>query len=213
MTRLLIVEDDPELSRALRINFRARNYDVDVSSTASEALQKAASQPVDLVLLDLSLPDLDGLQVIHGLRGWSDVSIVVLSARDGQWDIIDALDAGADDYLTKPFSFVVLVARLRALIRRGAPVRPAVLSAGDLTLDPARRRVERAGDLLMLTPREFGLLEYLLRHRGDVVSKSTILEAVWDTHYDGDPNVVEVYIGYLRRKIDLPYGRRAIETV
>jgi len=132
---------------------------------------------------------------------------------DGEYDQTDAFDLGADDYLTKAFSFIVLVARLRALIRRGAPERPTVLVAGDLSLDPARRRVERAGHELTLTPREYGLLEFLLHHRDDVVTKAEILEGVWDTHYDGDPNVVEVYVRFLRRKIDVPYGRRAIETV
>jgi len=137
----------------------------------------------------------------------------MLTAKDGEYDQADALDLGADDYLTKPFSFLVLVARLRALIRRGAPARPTVLQAGDLTLDPARRTVRRDGAEIVLTPREFGVLHFLMRHRGDVVSKSAILESVWDAHYEGDANVVEVYIGYLRRKIDQPFGRHAIETV
>jgi DNA-binding response OmpR family regulator len=137
----------------------------------------------------------------------------MLTAKDGEYDQADALDLGADDYLTKPFSFLVLVARLRALIRRGAPVRPTVLEAGDLTLDPAGRIVHRGRQEISLTPREFGLLHFLMRHRGDVVSKPDILESVWDANYDGDDNVVEVYVGYLRRKIDQPFGRHAIETV
>jgi two-component system OmpR family response regulator len=138
--------------------------------------------------------------------------ILVLTAKDGDDDQTDAFDRGADDYLTKPFSFTVLAARLRALIRRGAPERPVVLAAGDLTLDPARRRVQRGETVLQLTPREYGLLEFLLRHRGDVVTKAQILDAVWDQAFEGDPNIVEVYIRYLRRKIDLPFGRHAIET-
>jgi two-component system OmpR family response regulator len=137
----------------------------------------------------------------------------MLTAKDGEYDQSDAFDLGADDYLTKPFSFVVLIARLRALIRRGAPERPVVLSAGDLTLDPARRRVERGGHLVSLTPREYGLLEYLMHRRGDVVTKAQILDAVWDPAFDGDPNIVEVYVSYLRRKVDAPFGRHAIETI
>jgi two-component system OmpR family response regulator len=160
------------------------------------------------------LPGLNGYEVCRRMRAariWTPV--LMLTAKDGEHDQADALDLGADDYLTKPFSFLVLVARLRALVRRGAPVRPTVLTAGDLTLDPATRTVRRAGKEVSLTPREFGLLQFLMRHRGDVVSKSEILESVWDANYDGDDNVVEVYVGYLRRKIDQPFGRRAIETV
>src|SRR3954469_23098075 len=133
----------------------------------------------------------------------------MLTAKDGDYDQTDAFDLGADDYLIKPFSFVVLVARLRALIRRGAPERPVVLSAGDLTLDPAERRVARAGEPVAVTPREFALLEFLLRHRGQAVTKTAIIENVWDAHFTGDPNIVEVYIGYLRKKV----GRDSIETV
>jgi two-component system OmpR family response regulator len=139
--------------------------------------------------------------------------VLMLSAKDGEYDQADALDLGADDYLTKPFSFLVLVARLRALVRRGAPARPSVLTAGDLRLDPAGRTVHRGGQEVSLTPREFGLLHFLMRHRGDVMSKTDILESVWDANYEGAENVVEVYVGYLRRKIDQPFGRHAIETV
>jgi two-component system OmpR family response regulator len=160
------------------------------------------------------LPGMNGYDVCRRLRAarvWSPV--LMLTAKDGEYDQADALDLGADDYLTKPFSFLVLVARLRALIRRGAPARPTVLEAGDLTLDPASRTVRRGDVEISLTPREFGVLHFLMRHRGDVVSKSDILESVWDSHYDGDENVVEVYVGYLRRKIDSPFGRHAISTV
>jgi two-component system OmpR family response regulator len=139
--------------------------------------------------------------------------VLMLTAKDGEYDEADALDLGADDYLTKPFSFLVLVAHLRALIRRGAPVRPAVLAAGDLSLDPATRTVRRGEHEITLTPREFGLLHFLLRRRGDVVSKTDILESVWDANYDGDENVVEVYVGYLRRKVDHPFGRHSIQTL
>jgi two-component system OmpR family response regulator len=137
----------------------------------------------------------------------------MLTAKDGEYDQADAFDLGADDYLTKPFSFVVLIARIRALIRRGAPERPVVLAAGDLELDPARRLVTRAGQSVALTPREFAILEFLMRHRGDVVTKTEIVQSVWDAHYDRDPNIVEVYIRYLRLKIDIPFGREALQTV
>ncbi len=160
------------------------------------------------------LPKLNGYRVCQRLRGLGNwVPVLMLSAKDGEYDQAEGLDVGADDYLTKPFSYVVLVARLRALLRRGAPQRPAVLEAGDLRLDPARREVRRGATEVGLTPREFALLEYLMRRRDEVVPKQEILEHVWDAHYDGDPNVVEVYIGYLRRKIDAPFGRRALETV
>ena len=147
------------------------------------------------------------------LAGPRDLLDLLLSAKDGEFDQADAFDIGADDYLTKPFSFVVLVARLRALVRRGAPARPVVMSAGSLSLDPARRRVTRGQTVLTLTPREYGVLEFLLRNKGMVLTKSQILRAVWDSNYDGDDNVVEVYIGYLRRKIDVPFGIASIETV
>jgi DNA-binding response OmpR family regulator len=137
----------------------------------------------------------------------------MLTAKDGEYDQADALDLGADDYLIKPFSFVVLVARLRALVRRGAPERPAVLVAGDLTLDPAERRVARGATTLAVTPREFAMLEFLMRHQGQAMSKTAIIENVWDAHFEGDPNIVEVYVGYLRKKIDHPFGRASIETV
>jgi two-component system OmpR family response regulator len=139
--------------------------------------------------------------------------ILVLTAKDGEYDQVDAFELGADDYLTKPFSFVVLTARLRALVRRGAPARPTILTAGDLTLDPATRVVRRDGEEITLTQREFGLLQYLMRNPDTVKSKAEILQSVWDMNYEGDDNVVEVYISYLRRKVDQPFGRRSIETV
>src|SRR5258705_7463591 len=160
------------------------------------------------------LPGLSGYEVCRQLRArdrWAPV--LMLTAKDGEHDLADALDLGADDYLIKPFSFVVLMARLRALARRGAPERPAVLTAGDLVVDPARRHVTRAGQDIALTAREFAMLEFLIRNRGDVVTKRAILDNVWDMHFEGDPNIVEVYISYLRKKIDQPYGRQAIQTV
>jgi two-component system OmpR family response regulator len=160
------------------------------------------------------LPGKHGYQLVRELRQhkvWTPV--LMLSAKDGEYDMVDAFDLGADDYLTKPFSLVVLVARLRALQRRGAPERPVVLVAGDLSLDPTRWRVTRNGGLLTLTPREFGVLEFLMRHKGAVVTKAEIIRSVWDTNYRGDHNVVEVFIGCLRRKIDTPFGTDTIETV
>ena len=160
------------------------------------------------------LPGLNGYRICQEMRKasvWTPV--LMLTAKDGEYDEADAFDIGADDYLTKPFSYVVLVARLRALVRRGAPERPAVLTAGDLTLDPSAHRATRGEVALLLTPREFALLQFLLRHRDEVVSKTQILETVWDAHYEGDDNIVEVYIGYLRKKIDAPFGRRSIDTV
>jgi DNA-binding response OmpR family regulator len=165
-------------------------------------------------VLDLMLPGLNGYRVCHLLRSEGNwTPILMLTAKDGEWDEVEGLDAGADDYLTKPFSHAVLVARLRALLRRGAHERPAVLSAGDLRLDPASRRVWRGDAELSLTSRELSLLEFLLRRRGEVVSKRDILAHVWDFDFEGDSNIVEVYVRHLRDKLDRPFGRAAIETL
>ena len=212
--RVLLVEDEVRLAENVRRGLAAEGFVVDVVHDGTEGLFQGQVNDYDFVVLDIMLPGLNGYEVCRRLRAggvWSPV--LMLTAKDGEYDQADALDLGADDYLTKPFSFLVLVARLRALIRRGAPVRPTVLQAGDLALDPARRIVRRDDAEITLTPREFGVLHFLMRHRGDVVSKSAILESVWDAHYEGDANVVEVYVGYLRRKIDQPFGRHAIETV
>jgi two-component system, OmpR family, response regulator len=212
--RVLVVEDEVRLVETVRRALTAEGFNVDVAHDGAEGLWAASENAYDAVVLDIMLPKLSGYRVCEQLREagiWTPV--LMLTAKDGEYDQADAFDLGADDYLTKPFSFVVLIARLRALIRRGAPERPAVLVAGDLQLDPARRRVYRGEQEIALTPREFGLLDFLLRHRGDVVTKTEILQNVWDAHYDGDPNVVEVYVGYLRRKIDAPYDRKSIETV
>ena len=212
--RVLLVEDEVRLAENVRRGLAAEGFVVDVVHDGAEGLFQAQVTGYDVIVLDIMLPGLNGYEVCRQLRAggvWSPV--LMLTAKDGEYDQADALDLGADDYLTKPFSFLVLVARLRALIRRGAPVRPTVLQAGDLALDPARRIVRRDDAEITLTPREFGVLHFLMRHRGDVVSKSAILDSVWDAHYEGDENVVEVYVGYLRRKIDQPFGRHAIETV
>ena len=212
--RVLVVEDEVRLAQALRRGLQAEGFSVDLAHDGRDGLHLAMEGDYDAVVLDVMLPHLSGYRVCESLRAADNwVPVLMLSAKDGEYDEADGLDIGADDYLTKPFSYVVLVARLRALLRRGAPDRPAVLAAGDLTLDPATREVQRGGTDVRLTPREFSLLEYLLRRRGEVVPKSQILGHVWDGNYVGDPNVVEVYVGYLRRKIDAPFGRRAVETV
>jgi two-component system OmpR family response regulator len=212
--RVLLVEDEIQLAETVRRGLVADGFVVDIAHDGVTGLHAAEDSPYDVLVLDIMLPGLNGYDVCRRLREaniWTPV--LMLTAKDGDYDLVDAFDLGADDYLTKPFSFVVLVARLRSLIRRGAPERPASLAAGDLSLDPSTRAVQRGGVDIALTPREFGLLHYLMRHRGEVVSKTEILESVWDLHYDGDDNVVEVYVGYLRRKIDQPFGRKAIETV
>ena len=177
-------------------------------------LESARLGHYDAVMLDVMLPRLSGYEVVRTLRterNW--VPVLMLSAKDGEYDQADGLDVGADDYLTKPFSYVVLVARLRALLRRGAPERPAMLSAGDLVLDPAARQVTRGDTRIELTAREFSLLEYLMRHAGEVVGRFELLEHVWQAYGASEANVVEVYIGYLRRKVDAPFGRRSVTTV
>jgi two-component system OmpR family response regulator len=215
--RVLVVEDEVSLAETIRDGLGREGFTVDIVHNGVDGLWTATEAPhgaYDVIVLDIMLPGLSGYEVCRQLRGrgvWTPV--VMLTAKDGEYDQADALDLGADDYLTKPFSFVILIARLRALIRRGAPERPAVLTAGDLTLDPSERRVARAGAPVALTPREFALLEFLLRNRGHAVTKTSILENVWDANFSGDPNIVEVYVGYLRKKVDHPFGRSAIETV
>ncbi len=212
--RVLMVEDEVRLAETVSRGLVAEGFVVDHVDDGADGLLAAQSRSYDVIVLDIMLPSLNGYDVCRGLREagvWTPV--LMLTAKDGDYDQVDAFDLGADDYLTKPFSFVVLVARLRALVRRGAPERPTVLTVGDLTLDPASRAVRRGGIDIDLTPREFGLLHYLMRRSGEVVPKLEILQAVWDANYEGDENVVEVYIGYLRRKIDQPYGRQTIQTL
>ncbi len=212
--RVLLVEDEANLAETLRRGLVAEGIVVELAADGAEGLWRATERTYDVIVLDIMLPKMHGYDVLKHLRAkqvWTPV--LMLTAKDGEYDQTDAFDLGADDYLTKPASFPVLVARLRALHRRGAPARPVVLTAGTLSLDPGRRRVTRDGRELVLTPREHGLLEFLLRHQGSVVSKAEILAGVWDEHHSGDDNVVEVYVGYLRRKIDQPFGTRSIETV
>jgi len=212
--RVLIVEDEPRLSSTLAIGLRAEGFSVVEAANGIEGLRQATENDFDVVVLDIMLPGLNGYEVLRRMRGrqvWTPV--LMLTAKDGEYDQTDAFDLGADDYLTKPFSFIVLVARLRALVRRAAPHTPQVLTAGTLTLDPGRRTVARGGEALSLTPREYGVLEYLMRNKNVAVTKADILHNVWDAHHDGPDNVVEVYVGYVRRKIDIPFGTNTIETI
>jgi DNA-binding response OmpR family regulator len=212
--RILVVEDERALAAALQRGLRAEGFAVDTSGDGLDGLELARRGQYDAVVLDVMLPGQSGYRVVQALRAEQNwVPVLMLTAKDGEYDEADALDVGADDYLTKPFSFVVLVARLRALLRRGAPQRPAVLRAGDLSLDPAARQVTRGDVAVELTAREFALLEHLVRRQGEVVSKSELLAHVWDAHLEADLNLVEVYVGYLRRKIDAPFGRTSLQTV
>jgi DNA-binding response OmpR family regulator len=212
--RVLVVEDERRLAAAVRRGLSAEGFAVDIAYDGEDGLHSAREGDYDAVVLDLMLPKISGYRVCQQLRAEKNwVPILILSAKDGEYDQADGLDLGADDYLTKPFSYIVLAARLRALLRRGAVPRPAELLAGDLTLDPASRRVRRGQTEIALTAREFSLLEYLIRRAGQVVSKSQLLEHVWDSYDSVDLNVVEVYAGYLRRKIDTPFGRQALQTV
>ena len=202
------------MSATLSRGLKAEGFVVVAVATGVEGLHEAIENSFDVVVLDIMLPGYSGYEVLRRMRAqdvWTPV--LMLTAKDGEYEETDAFDLGADDYLTKPFSFRVLVARLRALARRGAPERPVILTAGSLSLDPARRTVRRGETPITLTPREFGLLAFLLRSKDVVVTKAEILRNVWDEHYDGPDNVVEVYVGYLRRKIDIPFGTNTIETV
>ena len=212
--RILVVEDEVRLAETIRRGLVSEGFVVDVEHRGDDAFHTAVSDEFDAIILDIMLPGKNGYEVVRDLRAngvWTPV--LMLSAKDGDYDLADAFDLGADDYLVKPFSFVVLFARLRALVRRGAPERPAVLSAGDLELDPARHAVLKSGIELTLTPREYSVLEFFLRHQDSVVSKADIVRSVWDSNYGGDDNIVEVYVGYLRRKLDLPSAGNHIETI
>lgn len=208
--RLLVVEDELRLGASLQRGLSAEGMIVDLATDGPGGLEAARYGDYDAVVLDVMLPGLSGYNVVRTLRteeNW--VPVLMLSAKDGEYDQADGLDYGADDYLTKPFSFVVLLARLRALTRRHLPARPAILTVADISLDPGTHEVVVAGAPVTLTPREYALLEYFLRHQGRVVSKIELLDNVWDASEDTDPNAVEVYVGYLRRKV----GRDVLRTV
>jgi two-component system, OmpR family, response regulator len=212
--RILVVEDEPLVAASLQAGLEAEGYTVDLAADGVEGLWMASERDYGAVVLDIMLPRLNGYRVCERLRRagrW--MPVLMLTAKDGEFDQVDGLDYGADDYLTKPFSYPVLLARLRALLRRQPAPRPAVLSAGDLRLDPAAHRCWLAEREIALTAKEFAVLELLLRRRGQAVAKHELLHHVWDAAFDGDSNVVEVYVRRLRRKLDEPFGRAAIQTV
>ena len=212
--RILVVDDDAALLRALRRGLEAEGFAVDTAGDGTEGEWLARENPYDVVVLDVMLPGRDGYDVCSRLRDAGvDAPVLMLTAKNAASDEAHALDNGADDFLPKPFSYVVLMARLRALVRRGGARNPTLLQAGDLTLDPAAHRVQRGDAPVDLTPRQLSLLEFLMRRAGDVVSKRVILDHVWDFAYEGDPNIVEVYVRQLRLRIDEPFGRHALQTV
>jgi DNA-binding response OmpR family regulator len=212
--RVLVVEDDRRLAQLLTRGLLAEGFAVDVAHDGHDGLWRASEGGYDVIVLDIMLPRLNGYRVCTTLRDrqvWTP--ILMLTAKDGEYDEAEGLDSGADDYLTKPFSYVVLVARLRALIRRGQPARPVLLRAGDLELDPVSRKCRRGQTPIKLTAKEYAVLHMLMRRAGEVVTKCEVIEHVWDFASDVDPNLVEVYISTLRRKIDAPFARHTITTV
>jgi two-component system, OmpR family, response regulator len=212
--RVLVVEDERPLAGGLKRGLEQEGFAVDIALDGPEGLERATEGDYDAIVLDIMLPGMNGYKVCSALRGAGNwTPIIMLTAKDGELDEAEALDTGADDFLSKPFSYIVLVARIRALLRRGGRERPPVLEVGDLRLDPAAHRAWRGEVEVTLTPRQFSLLEYLMRKAGEVVSKAEILEHVWDYAFEGDPNIVEVYIRHLRKRIDEPFGRNAIQTV
>jgi two-component system OmpR family response regulator len=212
--RLLVVEDEQKVARALQEGLEDEGYEVTVASTGEEAFSRVNSDSYEIVLLDLTLPERDGLQILAALRQRRlDTRVLILTARDTLDDRVNGLNSGADDYLVKPFAFAELLARLRALARRGDAERPSVLEVGDLYLDPATRQVRRGTREIRLSAKEFALLETFMRRPGEVLSRLHLLEHAWDFAYENRSNVVDVYVRHLRRKIDEPFGRRSLETV
>ena len=211
--RLLVVEDDLALGEVLRRGLAEDGYAVDVEVTVADAREAIRINEYDLAVLDLGLPDGDGVTLCRDIRNGSALPVLMLTARDALSDKVGGLDAGADDYVTKPFDFPELVARVRALLRRPPDSRRPVLEIGDIRLDPAAHRVWRGAITVPLTAKEFGVLHELMRHRDEVVSRTYLLEHVWDANYDGLSNVVDVHVANLRRKLDLPQSATTIETV
>lgn len=212
--RILLVEDEKDLAESIRRGLTNEGFVVDVANDGVTGAWLALENPYNVAVLDIMLPGKHGYQILKEIREaniWTPV--LMLTAKDGEYDQTDAFDLGADDYLTKPFSFIVLVAHLRALIRRGAPERPVNITVGSLVLDPIRRTVTRQDTLVALTPKEYAILQYLMRSHDQVVSKAEVLDNVWDSAYEGSHNVVEVYMGYLRKKIDVPFGTNTLKTV
>jgi two-component system, OmpR family, KDP operon response regulator KdpE len=201
--RVLVVDDEPQIRRALRINLKARGYEVDLAESGEQALDLAASHHPDVVVLDLGLPGIDGVEVIQGLRGWSQVPIIVLSVRESEAAKVAALDAGADDYVTKPFGMDELLARLRAAVRRAAPTEEtAVLETPDFTIDLAAKRVTRDGEEIRLTPTEWHLVEVLVRNAGKLVAQRQLLQEVWGPQYHDETNYLRVFMAQVRRKLE-----------
>ncbi len=214
MLRILVVEDSVKMASVLKRGLEEEGYAVNVAGTGEDGLWMARENPNDVIVLDVMLPDMDGFEVCRRLReGGQWAPVLMLTARDGVADRVRGLDVGADDYLTKPFSFTELAARTRALLRRGVRERPAQLAAGDLTLDPATRVTSRGEVVISLSAKEFALLEYFMRHPGEVLSRTRLIEHVWDFAYEGGSNIVDVYVRYLREKIDRPFGTHSLETV
>ena len=214
VVRILVVEDDKRLASTLRRGLEAEGFAVDNALDGEQGLWLASENAYDAIVLDIMLPKVNGFQVCGRLResgNWTP--ILMLTAKQGDLDEAEALDTGADDYLTKPFSYVVLVAHLRALLRRGAAERPVQLTVGDLVVDPAARTCSRGGQLIELTAKEFSIVEYLARRKEEVVSKADLLEHAWDFAYDGDPSVIEVHISNIRRKLDKPFHTRSLRTL
>jgi two-component system, OmpR family, response regulator len=212
--RILLVDDEKRFVGAVKRGLEAEGFSVDVALDGTQGLRMGQENAYDAIVLDILLPGINGYRVCSELReagNWAP--ILMLTALDDELDEAEALDCGADDFLSKPFSYVVLLARLRALLRRGTAPRPAVLEIGDLGLDPAAHRCWRGEEEVTLTTKEFALLDYLMRHPGQVLSKTELLEHVWDFAYEDSSNVVEVYMGYLRKKVDAPFGRNSIQTV
>lgn len=212
--RVLVVEDEVSMAEALKQGLEREGFVVDVALDGNDGLWRARENDYDALVLDVLLPGMNGFRVCSTLRSEDNwTPILMLTAKDGDLDEAEALDTGADDFLSKPFSYVVLVARLRALLRRRSPEDSPALVAGDLRLDTLRHRCFRGDSEITLTPREFAVLEYLMRRPGEMVPKNRLLEHVWDFAFSGPSNIVEVYIGYLRKKIDIPFDRHAVETV
>jgi DNA-binding response OmpR family regulator len=212
--KLLVVEDDKKIATAVKRGLEAEGFAVEVAFDGDDGYWMATEGAYDLIVLDIMLPGRNGYRICAALREARDwTPILMLTAKDGDLDEAEALDTGADDYLTKPFSFPVLVARVRALLRRTTGRNPAPVGVGDIRIDPGERRVWRGDDEISFTAREFDVLEFFVRRAGQVLAKNEILAGVWDMDFDGDPNIVEVYVRRLRRKLDEPYGRHSIETV
>ena len=203
MTSVLIVDDEPQIRRALVTNLRARDFDVEEASSGEEALRATAERHPDLVILDIGLPGIDGIEVVHGIRGWSDVPIIMLSVRQDESDKVQALDAGADDYLTKPFGMNELLARMRAALRRAEAAREEpVIETETFTIDLAAKRVVRDGAEVRLTPTEWGIVELLVRNPGRLVSQRTLLQSVWGPAYEREGHYLRVYMSGIRRKLE-----------